>query len=180
MSLEDEIRNNLQRIEEEKRAKQIEETRKWNESYKRAKKNASEEVSVLRKISNEYVVPYLEQVNKAMANGRGEIINPHATYNERGKYFQVERCVRLRWNWYEGKYDRPRGNVIDFGIDSAKRQIWWSGTGGNVSHEQDQYNIDLDDPEYDIKMRKLLVEITSDRINYAYHVPFDEHDSPSQ
>ncbi len=161
MRLEDEIRDNLRRIEAQKRARQAEGERAWKLWYREAKKEAERIILPYKVISDRYIVPYLEAVNNVLANGKGEIIGPDTYLDSSRKRFNFNTITLLKWGGY-CENGRSAYNEIKFEIDPKNRLIRGKGEVLNVN-----------DLVFDEKMRNLIIKITSDPRNYYFEDRYD-------
>lgn len=147
MSFEDELKN----AERYRRNQQVMLEFQKKMSAEQEKRKAEEILKQATEISSEKIEPFLQIVNKVIAEDKGKIKTPLLAIKSELP------STSLEWG---AVYNKPYVivNEIKIEIDVPHRQVGWDRDPKN--------RLDIDDLLYDARMQDLLIKIIGDMTNY--------------
>lgn len=152
MSFEDELRINI--AQKEQRNVNLHNSRVASE--KKRLEESKGKVQVALQMSLEYVAPYLESVNKVLAKSKGEISLPHMIESV------PDFSTSLTWDYRKDKQGATEEKRISFQINPDNKTVSY------VTEKSSRcVTIRVDEKDYEERIKKLLLDITSDPENYT-------------
>ena len=147
MGFEDDLRN----AERYRRNQQVMSEFQKKMSAEQEKRKAEEILKQATEISSEKIEPFLQIVNKVIAEDKGKIKTPLLAIKSELP------STSLEWG---AVYNKPYVivNEIKIEIDVPHRQVGWDRDPKN--------RLDIDDLLYDARMQDLLIKIIGDMTNY--------------
>lgn len=163
MSFERELQSSfLSKSKEQEREADL-----WDREQQRRLDNkrvrANELALQAQAVSREKIEPYLDAVNKAIANGKGKLSVPHVS---RGSELVMNTV--LSWGETDDGWHKE-GYKVAFSLDIPNREISWEqnvfdSAGGKMSAR-----LNYEAPDFDLQMKNLIRTIAGNPSHYYYH-----------
>lgn len=135
----------------------------WDREQQRKLNNKRNEAAELalqaQAVSREKIEPYLNAVNKAVADGKGELSVPHISSGNK-----VAMNTTLTW-WDTDDGWRKEGYKITLNLDLTKKEVSWEQNRFDTNGNKLRARLNYEAPDYEEKMKDLLKTIA---VNPAY------------
>jgi len=118
-----------------------------------------------RKVSKK-IVPYLEAINNVLADGKGEIKEPHLV-QEKSKT-SADLSVSLTWGEHKIPDDHVAGNKIVFDVDLVKRKVVWEQPNLMQRRLILEVDFNYEASDFDANMKNFLLTVVSNPLNYEF------------
>ena len=164
MNFEDEVRDLLQRRAQDKGF--LKEMADGIEKL-RTEREMEQSLALIREAqtASKKIVPYLEAINNVLADGKGEIKEPHLV-QEKSKT-SADLSVSLTWGEHKIPDDYSAGNKIVFVVDLAEKRVIWEQPNLN-QHRVVREIFNYEASDFDANMKNFLLTVVSNPLYYEF------------